>query len=94
MSKWLQRKFFMGELELLAAPVALETWRARLQNRSVFLFCDHDSASANLVRGYPLQVDSTSIVGDFWLTVARLRASVYIERVETQIQPCRRPFPF
>ena len=82
--KWLQRKSFMGQLELLAAPVAFETWRTRLQNRSVFLFCDNDSASANLVRGYSPQVDSTSIVGDFWLTVARLKASVYIERVESK----------
>ena len=45
--KWLQRKSFMGQLELLAAPVAFETWRTRLQNRSVFLFCDNDSASGS-----------------------------------------------
>ena len=37
-NKWLQRKSFMGQLELLAALVAFQTWQTRLQHRSVFLF--------------------------------------------------------
>eukprot|EP00435_Cladocopium_sp_Y103_P061120 s489_g22.t1 len=83
-SKWLPRKSFMGQLELLAAPFAFDTWRNRLEQREIILFCDNDSAGANLVKGYSPIVDSTSIVGEFWLLVSALRAHVYIDRVESK----------
>ena len=66
-SRWLQRKSFMGQLELLAAPLAFNTWSNRLQNRSIIHFCDNDSASASLIKGYSPKVDSSSLVGNFWL---------------------------
>ena len=83
-SQWLQKESYMGQLELLAAPFAFSTWRDRIQNRSVILFIDNDSAAASLVRGYSPKVDSGAIVGEFWLLVAQLRARVYIDRVESK----------
>ena len=83
-ARWLQRKSFMGQLELLAAPIAFQTWATRLQSRSIIHFCDNDSASASLIKGYSPKVDSSSLVGDFWLLVARSRAFVYIDRVESK----------
>eukprot|EP00435_Cladocopium_sp_Y103_P058671 s40_g20.t1 len=82
--KWLPKKSFMGQLELLAAPCAFETWAEHLQSREVILFTDNDSAAANLVKGYSPQVDSSSIVGEFWLLASRLRAHVYVDRVESK----------
>ena len=83
-ARWLQRKSFTGQLELLAAPLAFQTWADRLQNRLIVHFCDNDSASASLIKGYSPKVDSTSLVGDFWLLVARSHAFVYIDRVESK----------
>ena len=51
-ARWLQRKSFMGQLELLAAPLAFQTWATRLQSRSIIHFCDNDSASASLIKGF------------------------------------------
>ena len=81
---WSEKQNFMGQLELLAAPFGLSTWRDVCTNRSIILFVDNDSASANLVRGYSPKSESSTIVGEFWLLAAALRASVYIERVESK----------
>ena len=74
----------MGQLELLAAPFAFSTWQDRIQNRSLILFIDNDSAAASLVKGYSPKVDSGAIVGEFWLLAAQLRVHVYIDRVESK----------
>jgi hypothetical protein len=37
------------------------------ESREAILFIDNDSAAANLVKGYPPQVHTSSIVGEFWL---------------------------
>ena len=76
--KWLPKKSFMGQLELLAAPLAFCTWADLLETRESILFIDNDSAAANLVKGYSPQVDSSSIVGEFWLLASKLRAHMSI----------------
>ena len=83
-SHWLPRSNHMGQLELLAAPFAALTWAADLENRSVICFIDNDSAAANLVKGYSKQPDSSNLVGEFWLIISSLKASVYIDRVESK----------
>ena len=74
----------MGQLELLAAHFALETWALRLRNRPVLLFVDNDSAAASVVKGYSPQTDSTSIVGEFWLLASSLKTQIYIDRAESK----------
>ena len=84
LSTWIPKSTYMGQLELLAAPFALSTWKTRLQNRPVLLFIDNDSAASNLVKGYSPKMDSTAIVGEFWLLASTLRLQVYIDRVESK----------
>ena len=83
-NQWLPKASYMGQLELLAAPFGLSTWESRLRDRPILLWIDNDSAAANLVKGYSPKSDSSSIVGTFWLLAAALRASIYIDRVESK----------
>ena len=81
---WLPKQNHMSQLELLAAPFAISTWKFKCSNRSILLFVDNNGAAANLVKGYSAQVDSAAIVGHFWLLAASLKLSVYIDRVESK----------
>lgn len=81
---WLPKQNHMSQLELLAAPFAISTWKSKCSNRSILLFVDNNGAAANLVKGYSAQVDSAAIVGHFWLLAASLKLSVYIDRVESK----------
>ena len=83
-NRWLPRATYMGQLEILAGPVALATWSARLCERRVIHFVDNDAASACLVRGYSPKSDSCSLVGEYWLAAARHRTEPYIDRVESK----------
>lgn len=82
--RWITKQSYMGQLELLACPFSLSTWKTRLASRSVLLFVDNDSAASNLVKGYSPRLDSAAIVGSFWLEAASLRLQVYIDRVESK----------
>ena len=81
---WTHRKSYMGQLELLAGPLALATWPAVLRDTKLFHFVDNDSAAACLVKGYSPQVDSSPLVGDYWLKAAAAGLDVYIDRVESK----------
>ena len=81
---WAHRQSYMGQLELLAGPLALATWPAVLRHTKLFHFIDNDSAAACLVKGYSPQVDSSPLVGDYWLKAAAAGLDVYIDRVESK----------
>ena len=81
---WRPRKSYMGQLELVAPLWALELWSQQLQERSVLLYVDNDSAATNLVKGYSPQPDSSNLVGAFWLTAAKLKLHIYIDHVESK----------
>ena len=83
-SKWLPKQSYMGQLELLAAPVALATWQKLLTGKRVIHFVDNDSASACLVKGYSPLTDSCALVGEYWLTACHHSIDPYIERVESK----------
>ena len=74
----------MGQLELLACPVALATWPDLLKSSAVIHFVDNDSAAAGLVRGFSPKRDSCTIIGDYWLLAATHEIDVYIDRVESK----------
>ena len=82
--QWLPKASYMGQLELLAAPFSLSTWENPLYQRPILLWIDNDSAASNLVTGYSPKIDSSSIVGTFWLMAAHLKSSIYIDRVESK----------
>ena len=81
---WIPKTSYMGQLEILACPVAISTWHSRLSQRRVLLFVDNDSAASNLVRGYSPKTDSSALVGQFWLLAAQAKTEVYIDRVESK----------
>ena len=83
-STWLPKQSYMGQLEILACPLALNTWAESLSGRRVLLFVDNDAAAACLVRGYSPKTDSSALVGSFWLLASRTRAEIYIDRVESK----------
>ena len=56
---WIEKQTYMGQLELLACPLAICTWKSQLRSRRVLLFCDNDSAASNLVKGYSTKTDSS-----------------------------------
>ena len=81
---WIQKTSYMGQLEILACPVAVATWQHRLHQRRVLLFVDNDSAASNLVRGYSPKTDSSALVGQFWLLASQAKTEIYIDRVESK----------
>ena len=83
-STWLPKQSYMGQLELLAAPVALATWHKCLQGKRLIHFVDNDSASACLVKGYSPRVDSCALVGEYWLLACKYSIDPYIDRVESK----------
>ena len=83
-SRWLPKQAYMGQLELLAGPVSLTTWHSQLSNSKLFHFVDNDAASSCLVKGYSPKVDSSELVGVYWLAAASAKTNIYIDRVESK----------
>ena len=81
---WVQKSTYMGQLELLAGPVALRTWKHVLQRQQTIHFVDNDSAASGLVKGYSPRIDSSPIIGDYWLLAAEYGMDIYIDRVESK----------
>ena len=82
--RWIMKQAYMGQLELLAGPVSLFTWRKSLSNSKVFHFVDNNAASACLIKGYSPKTDSSELVGVYWLAAAAHKVSIYIDRVESK----------
>ena len=82
--RWIPKATFMGQLEILACPVALTTWSSLLVDCRCIHFVDNDSASACLVKGYSPKVDSCELVGLYWLSASTSRVDTYIDRVESK----------
>ena len=82
--RWIVKHAYMGQLELLAGPVSLFTWRKLLSNSKVFHFVDNNAASACLIKGYSPKTDSSELVGVYWLAAAAHKVSIYIDRVESK----------
>ena len=88
---WIEKKTQIGQLELFAGPLALDTWADILEDTQLLHFVDNDSATASLVKGYSPKVDSCKIVGDYWLRLAKLKCFSYIDRVESKSNPADGP---
>eukprot|EP00435_Cladocopium_sp_Y103_P066764 s364_g29.t1 len=82
--RWLPKQTYMGQLELLACPVALSTWSKELTNTRLLHFIDNDSAAATLVKGYSQKRDSVEIIDEYWQLAARHCIDPYIDRVESK----------
>ena len=73
----------MGQLEILAGPIALHTWASVLKDVRILHFVDNDSASASLVKGYSPRSDSCAL-GIYWLRASSIPVDIYIDRVESK----------
>ena len=81
---WSPRQTYMGQLEILAGPLALSTWPEILSERQVIHFVDNNAAASGLVKGYSPTQDSSPLVGEYWLRAASARSDIYVERVESK----------
>lgn len=81
---WIPKQSYMGQLELLAGPVALSTWSLELANTRVIHFIDNESAAATLVKGYSQKSDSVKIIDEYWQLAAKHCIDSYIDRVESK----------
>jgi hypothetical protein len=83
-SQWIPAKQQIHLVELFAGPVALDTFRPYLFDQRVIHFVDNSSALGALVKGYSNNSDCVRLVADYWLRTAALRATAYIDRVESK----------
>ena len=89
--RWFPRKTQVCMIELLAAVVAVQTFREEIRGKLVLLFIDSEPVEAALIKGYSAKEDVCELVGIFWELVLELRCSVYIDRVPTDSNPADNP---
>ena len=89
--RWFPRKTQICMIELLAAVVAVQTFREEIRGKLVLLFIDSEPVEAALIKGYSAKEDVCELVGLFWELVLELRCSVYIDRVPTDSNPADNP---
>ena len=83
-ARWIPKQTYMGQLEILAGPIALATWERSLTRVKCIHFVDNDAASASLVKGYSPKSDSCELAGAYWLQAAKTATDIYIDRVESK----------
>jgi hypothetical protein len=84
MRKFVRRKQYIGQLELLAAVAAYTTFPDVLRGRRVIHWIDNTSALAGLIKGYAGAPDSASIVHAFHAFNSALRSDVWFEYVASK----------
>jgi hypothetical protein len=69
------------QAELLAVPVALQTWRQKLSNRDVIFFVDNEPAKDALIHGISSSASSSQLVASARLICAEAGLGVWYARV-------------
>lgn len=82
--KWITKATYMNQLEILAGPLALQTWSKQLATKQIIHFVDNDAAASSLVKGYSQKSDSCALTGSYWILAAKLALESYIDRVESK----------
>ena len=70
-------------VELVAAVLAVETFRHYMQDATVLLLVDAEAVEGALINGYSAWSDVSLLVGKFWELAQVLNAAIYIDRVPT-----------
>ena len=81
MARFVYKKQYIGQLELLGALCVYTTWPDIFRDRQVIHFIDNTSALSALIRGYSSLPDSARIVYAYHSILFWLRASVWNEFV-------------
>ena len=84
--RWFPRKTQICMIELLAAVVAVQTFREEIRGKLVLLFIDSEPVEAALIKGYSAKEDVCELVGIFWELVLELRCSVYIDPSSNRLE--------
>jgi len=81
---WEARSNYMGQIEILAGPLALFTWPHLLRKTQFIHFVDNISAASNLIKGLSAIIDSAFLVSCYWVAMSQLEAEPYIDYVESK----------
>lgn len=81
---WASPKNYMGQIEILAGPLALFTWKTLFHKAQFIHFVDNISAASNLIKGFSPIVDSAFLVSCYWVAMSQLQAEPYIDYVESK----------
>ena len=84
MQRFVHRKTYIGQLELLAAVAAYYSLPDIVRGESVMHYVDNSSAVAALVKGYSQQPDSVHILHAMWALVASLACAPWFKFVRSK----------
>ena len=74
----------IGMQELLAIPLAFETFVSLVQGALCTIFVDNDGVLGGLIRGSCVATDLNQAIGNLWLDIARLQIGLHAVRVESK----------
>ena len=82
-SRWLKRSAQIVPVEMLAAVLALETFKERLYGADIILLIDSETVEGALTKGYSNREDLCEPIVVFWNLAFQLKARVFIDRIST-----------
>ena len=74
----------IGMQELLAIPLAFETFASEVKDTLSTLFVDNNGVLGGLIRGSCMAADLNQAIGSLWLDIARLQIGLHAVRVESK----------
>ena len=74
----------IGMQELLAIPLAFETFSSLVQGTLCTIFVDNNGVLGGLIRGSCMAADLNQAIGSVWLDIARLQIGLHAVRVESK----------
>ena len=74
----------IGMQELLAIPLAFETFSSEVRNTLSIIFIDNNGVLGGLIRGSCMAADLNQAIGNVWLDIARLQIGLHAVRVESK----------
>ena len=74
----------IGMQELLAIPLAFETFESLVKGTLCTIFVDNNGVLGNLIKGSSIAADLNQAIGSLWLDIARLQIGLHAVRVESK----------
>ena len=74
----------MGVQELLAIPLAFETFSSLVEGTLSTIFVDNNGVLGGLIKGSCMAADLNQSIGNLWLDIARLQIGLHTVRVESK----------
>ena len=74
----------IGMQELLAIPLAFETFSSVVEGTLCTIFVDNNGVLGGLIKGSCMAADLNQSIGNLWLDIARLQIGLHAVRVESK----------